>query len=83
MYPKCWTHRPLPFWGFLRDFRLWRHLWRFVAGGYSEDAMSKKSNAFRVGKVQAYLRGHVWYLCYHKHGQRRRPRVDPDKEAAK
>lgn len=23
-----------------------------------------KSKSFRVGKVQGYLRGHVWYLCY-------------------
>jgi integrase len=45
--------------------------------------MAKKSNAFRVGKVRAYLRGEVWYLCYHEHGRRRRPRVGPDKEAAR
>jgi hypothetical protein len=25
-------HGPLPFWGSLRSFRLWRFLWRFVAG---------------------------------------------------
>ena len=25
----------------------------------------------------------VWYLCYHEHGQRRRPRVGPDREAAR
>jgi integrase len=45
--------------------------------------MSRKSPAFRVGKVLAYLRGEVWYLCYHEHGQRRRPRVGPDKQAAR
>src|SRR5262249_28708869 len=45
--------------------------------------MPKKYNTFRVGKVLAYLRGKVWYLCYHEHGQRRRPRVGPDKEAAR
>ena len=43
--------------------------------------MAKKSVSFRVGKVLAYLRGQVWYLCYHEHGRRRRPRVGPDKEA--
>lgn len=46
--------------------------------------MSKtKSGSFRVGKVQAYLRGKVWYLCYHDHGRRRRPRVGTSKEAAR
>jgi hypothetical protein len=40
-------------------------LWRFVAGGFSEDVMSKKSNSFRLGKVRGYLRNRVWYLCYH------------------
>jgi integrase len=61
---------------------LWRFLWRFVAGGFSEDGMAK-NKSFRVGKVQAYLRGHVWYLCYHEAGQRRRPRVGPEREAAR
>ena len=45
--------------------------------------MSKKSDSFRVGKVQAYRRGRVWYLCYHDNGKRRRPRVGPDREAAR
>ena len=45
--------------------------------------MAKKSVSFRVGKVQGYLRGQVWYLCYHEQGQRRRPRVGPDREAAR
>ena len=45
--------------------------------------MPKKNDSFRVGKVLAYLRGKVWYLCYHEHGQRRRPRVGPDREAAR
>lgn len=43
----------------------------------------KKSGSFRVGKVQAYRRGQVWYLCYHEHGRRRRPRVGLDREAAR
>src|SRR5262245_59193075 len=67
----------------LRRSRLWRPLWRFVAGGFSEDTMSTKSTAFRVGKVLAYPRGRVWNLCYHEHGQRRRPRVGPDRDAAR
>jgi len=45
--------------------------------------MSRKPSSFRVGRVQGYLRGQVWYLCYHEHGQRRRPRVGRDREAAK
>jgi integrase len=45
--------------------------------------MRKKSVSFRVGKVQAYLRGQVWYLCYHENGQRRRPRVGTNREAAR
>jgi len=45
--------------------------------------MAKKSVSFRVGKVQAYLRGNIWYLCYHEFGQRHRPRVGSDREAAR
>jgi integrase len=45
--------------------------------------MSRKSKSFRIGKVQGYLRGKVWYLCYHDQGQRHRPRVGPDYEAAR
>ena len=48
---------------------------------------ARKSNSaaksFRVGQVKAYLRGRVWYLQYHEHGVRRRPRVGPDREAAR
>jgi len=43
--------------------------------------MSKKQTSFRVGRVQGYLCGQVWYLCYHEHGRRRRPRVGPEREA--
>ncbi len=45
--------------------------------------MSKKSASFRVGKVCAYLRGKVWYLCYHENGRRQRPRVGSDRKAAR
>lgn len=45
--------------------------------------MSRKATSFRVGRVQAYRRGHIWYLCYHENGQRRRPRVGPDGKAAR
>jgi hypothetical protein len=34
---------------------LWRRLWRFVAGGLSEDNMSR-SKVFRIGNVTGYLR---------------------------
>ncbi len=26
-----------------------------------------KPASFRVGRVKAYRRGRVWYLCYHEH----------------
>jgi len=42
-----------------------------------------KANSFRVGKVSAYRRGQVWYLCYFEHGKRRRPRVGPDRNVAR
>ena len=45
--------------------------------------MAKATRSFRIGKVQAYLRGSVWYLCYHDNGQRRRPRVGSDREVAR
>jgi hypothetical protein len=45
--------------------------------------MARKNSLFHVGRVQGYLRGRVWYLCYHEHGQRRHPRVGPDREAGK
>jgi integrase len=45
--------------------------------------MSKKVRSFRVGRVQGYLRGQVWYLCYYENGQRHRPRVGPDRNAAR
>lgn len=41
------------------------------------------SKSFRVGRVKVYLRGRVWYLCYFENGKRRRPRVGPDRQAAK
>src|SRR5947209_4985465 len=45
--------------------------------------MSTQSTSFRIGKVQGHLRGRVWYLCYHEHGRRRRPRAGPDRDAAR
>jgi integrase len=45
--------------------------------------VASKSISFRVGRVSAYQRGRVWYLCYYEHGQRRRPRIGPDKDAAR
>ncbi len=44
---------------------------------------SRRSEQFRIGKVQGYLRGSVWYLYYHEQGQRRRPRVGSDLEVAR
>ncbi len=45
--------------------------------------MHRTARSFRIGKVQAYLRGRVWYLCYHENGRRQRPRVGPDRQAAR
>ena len=42
----------------------------------------QKQTTFRIGKVRGDLRGRVWCLTYFEHGQRRRPRVGPDREAA-
>jgi len=39
--------------------------------------------SFRIGKVQGYLRGKVWNLCYHENGKRHRPRVGRDLHVAK
>jgi integrase len=45
--------------------------------------MPTARKAFKMGRVKGYLRGRVWYLCYFENGQRRRPRVGPDAEAAR
>ena len=45
--------------------------------------MARKIRSFRVGKVSAFLRGRVWYLAYFENGRRCRPRVGPDREAAR
>jgi len=49
----------------------------------SKRAPRKQPSEFRVGRVKAFLRGQVWYLCYYEQGRRRRPRVGPDRDAAK
>lgn len=45
--------------------------------------MPQRNSSFRMGKVRAYQRGRIWYLCYHENGQRRRPRVGSDRKAAR
>jgi site-specific recombinase XerD len=45
--------------------------------------MRKQSLSFRIGKVRGYVRGTIWYLCYYESGKRQRPRVGPDREAAR
>src|SRR5687767_15912706 len=47
------------------------------------NARSASRSSFRIGKVKGYVRGRVWYLQYHENGQRRRPRVGPDPDAAR
>jgi integrase len=44
---------------------------------------NRKSTWFRIGRVRAFLRGRVWYLCYREYGQRRQPRVGADRDAAR
>jgi len=44
---------------------------------------NKTSASFRVGKVKAYQRSKIWYLCYFENGLRRRPRVGADRDLAK
>ena len=41
------------------------------------------NTSFRIGRVCAYRRGRVWYLCYFEHGQRRQPRVGQDRDVAR
>lgn len=43
----------------------------------------QNQTSFRVGRVRGDLRGRVWYLTYHEHGRRRRPRVGPDRKEAR
>jgi len=43
----------------------------------------RKKQSFRVGRVAAYLRGAVWYLCYWENGKRRRPRAGRDRDVAR
>gem|GEM_PF-6330212 len=66
---------------------LWRCLWRFVVGKFSvcEINMAKCESdvSFRFGRVKAYRRNKIWYLCYHEDGKRRRPRVGADRTAAR
>lgn len=44
---------------------------------------SRRTTSFRVGRVRAYLRGRVWYLCYREQGKRHQPRVGPDRDLAR
>lgn len=44
---------------------------------------AKRATAFRVGRVRAYRRGQVWYLCYHENGKRKQPRVGPERGVAR
>ena len=53
------------------------------ATGKTKVRAKSKADQFRVGSVQGYMRGSVWYLCYHENGQRRLPRVGPDKDVAR
>jgi integrase len=49
----------------------------------SEDVVAASRSSFRIGKVRGYLRGEVWYLCYHEKGICRRPRAGQDLQSAK
>jgi integrase len=45
--------------------------------------MKGKTASFRVGKVSAFRRSKIWYLCYYEGGRRRRPRIGPDRDLAR
>src|SRR6266404_132513 len=61
------SSRAFPFPGRPRLGPFVAFLWRFAAGEFSARlAMRPKRSSFRVGRVQCYLRGQVWYLCYHE-----------------
>ncbi len=49
----------------------------------SNSTRSRKSTTFRIGRVRVYLRGRVWYLCYHEDGRRHQPRIGPDRDVVK
>ena len=51
----------------------------------AQSRSSSQSNppSFRIGRVRAYLRGEVWYLCYWENGHRRQPRVSRDQAVAR
>lgn len=46
-------------------------------------AKAGRDASFRIGRVKAYRRGQIWYLYYFENGRRPRPRVGPDRDAAK
>lgn len=51
----------------------------------SSDSTPAGRNAapFRIGRVRIFLRGRVWYLCYHEQGKRCQPRIGPDRDVAR
>ncbi|QDU59929.1 site-specific tyrosine recombinase XerC [Planctomycetes bacterium Pan216] len=49
----------------------------------SASRTAKKAKSFRVGRVRVYLRGRVWYLCYHEQGKRHQPRIGPERDVAR
>ena len=54
-----------------------------MASATSKTRRSASTKSFRVGRVRAYRRGKVWYLCYRENGRRRQPRIGPDRDRAR
>jgi len=54
-----------------------------MASKHSETRLRANTKSFRVGRVRAYQRGSVWYLCYRENGRRRQPRIGPDRDQAR
>jgi hypothetical protein len=54
-----------------------------MASASSKTRRSANTKSFRVGRVRAYRRGKVWYLCYRENGRRRQPRIGPDRDRAR
>ncbi len=49
----------------------------------SRNTGKASARSFRVGRVRAYRRGKIWYLCYRENGRRRQPRIGPDRNLAR
>ena len=54
-----------------------------MSSARSKSRRRGNTKSFRVGRVRAYRRGKIWYLCYRENGRRRQPRIGPDQDQAR